>query len=526
MANITTRQTAGGGATVAGVPLTNAQLDQNFINLNSDKLEVGGTYSAATANAVAYFNASKVLTTGTALIFDSTGLGIGLGGTSPTEKLDILGNVKVKGSFRLTAATSGYFEIQPASTSSNVTYTLPPSDGLNGQVLSTNGVGSLSWVTQTAGGGGGGGGSGTSTSRTAFVATANQTTFSVNYVVGQLDVYMNGTKLLVGDDVAATNGTTIVLATGAAVGSIIEVVTYTSQWITNASNLYYNTGNVGVGNTNPAARLHVSSAATSNAVGTVRIDGADSAGTVNAPVTLNSVTQGAAGGGGSQFYIETRAPSGALTEKFRIDGAGNVTLSSGTANGVLYLNGSKVATSGSALTFDGTGALALANTGTVISTIQSTSTSGTRSATLRLNVANTSGDDPAGTIAFTYGAGFTAAASIAATSTPNTLKFLIGATECTRISPDGTFRVKGAGTAGSTDAVQFSGSAPASALTLSAVGNLLLGGTADPTSAAKAIVIYNGTAPTGNIAGGTLYVEAGALKYRGSSGTVTTLANA
>ena len=32
----------------------------------------------------------------------------------------------------------------------------------------------------------------------------------------------------------------------------------------------------------------------------------------------------------------------------------NPTLSQGTANGVLYLNGSKVATSGSALTFDGT----------------------------------------------------------------------------------------------------------------------------------------------------------------------------
>jgi hypothetical protein len=73
------------------------------------------------------------------------------------------------------------------------------------------------------------------------------------------------------------------------------------------------------------------------------------------------------------------------------------------------------------------------------------------------------------------------------------------------------------GTAG--DAISFT-----QALTLSAVGNLLLGGTSDPTSAAKAIVIYNGTAPTGNIAGGTLYVESGALKYRGSSGTVTTLA--
>lgn len=34
MAAITTRQTAGIGATVAGVPLTNTQLDQNFIRLN------------------------------------------------------------------------------------------------------------------------------------------------------------------------------------------------------------------------------------------------------------------------------------------------------------------------------------------------------------------------------------------------------------------------------------------------------------------------------------------------------------
>jgi hypothetical protein len=38
MAAITTRQTAGTGATVAGVPLTNAQLDTNFINLNNDVL--------------------------------------------------------------------------------------------------------------------------------------------------------------------------------------------------------------------------------------------------------------------------------------------------------------------------------------------------------------------------------------------------------------------------------------------------------------------------------------------------------
>jgi hypothetical protein len=47
------------------------------------------------------------------------------------------------------------------------------------------------------------------------------------------------------------------------------------------------------------------------------------------------------------------------------------------------------------------------------------------------------------------------------------------------------------------------------------------------TSAEKVIGIGNGTAPTTSPAGmGQLYVEAGALKYRGSSGTVTTIAAA
>ena len=63
-------------------------------------------------------------------------------------------------------------------------------------------------------------------------------------------------------------------------------------------------------------------------------------------------------------------------------------------------------------------------------------------------------------------------------------------------------------------------------MTLDASGNLLVGLTAAVTTAAKTIQIANGTAPTANVTGGQLYVESGALKYRGSSGTVTTLANA
>jgi hypothetical protein len=63
-------------------------------------------------------------------------------------------------------------------------------------------------------------------------------------------------------------------------------------------------------------------------------------------------------------------------------------------------------------------------------------------------------------------------------------------------------------------------------MTLDALGNLLLGLATAGTTAAKTIQIANGTAPTANVTGGQLYVESGALKYRGSSGTVTTIAAA
>ena len=53
--------------------------------------------------------------------------------------------------------------------------------------------------------------------------------------------------------------------------------------------------------------------------------------------------------------------------------------------------------------------------------------------------------------------------------------------------------------------------------------NLMIGVSTAGASAAKTLQIANGTAPTGNIAGGQLYVESGVLKYRGSSGTVTVL---
>jgi hypothetical protein len=61
-----------------------------------------------------------------------------------------------------------------------------------------------------------------------FTATASQTTFTPTsgYTVGYLDVYLNGVKLINGDDYTASNGSTFVLASGAASGDIVESVAY------------------------------------------------------------------------------------------------------------------------------------------------------------------------------------------------------------------------------------------------------------------------------------------------------------
>jgi hypothetical protein len=93
------------------------------------------------------------------------------------------------------------------------------------------------------------------------------------------------------------------------------------------------------------------------------------------------------------------------------------------------------------------------------------------------------------------------------------------ASEYIQTSGEHRWRTAASGTAG--DAISFT-----QAMTLDASGNLLLGGTTTP--GAKVMYIANATTvpasnPTG---GGVLYVEGGALKYRGSSGTVTTIAAA
>jgi hypothetical protein len=65
--------------------------------------------------------------------------------------------------------------------------------------------------------------------RQTFVATSGQTSFATaGYTAGFVDVYMNGVRLVDGTDFTATNGSDVVLTSGAATGDIIDVLMFTA----------------------------------------------------------------------------------------------------------------------------------------------------------------------------------------------------------------------------------------------------------------------------------------------------------
>jgi hypothetical protein len=66
------------------------------------------------------------------------------------------------------------------------------------------------------------------------VAVEGQTVFNRTYDVGYIDVFMNGTKLD-STEYTATNGTTVVLSTGATVNDIIETIAFESVQITSVT---------------------------------------------------------------------------------------------------------------------------------------------------------------------------------------------------------------------------------------------------------------------------------------------------
>ena len=156
-----------------------------------------------------------------------------------------------------TIAVSGQSDVVADSATDTLTFIA----GSN-MTITTNASGDS--ITFASSGGGGGGGS-TNRSVNRYVATQNQTLFppsgTISYVVGYLDVYLNGSRLDT-TEFTATNGTTVTLTTGASANDIVELVAFTSIDLTDVTvvndstpqlggNLDLNSNNItGTGNIN------------------------------------------------------------------------------------------------------------------------------------------------------------------------------------------------------------------------------------------------------------------------------------
>jgi uncharacterized protein YjbI with pentapeptide repeats len=115
-----------------------------------------GTVTNLTSTAASIASANlgtAVITTLTATGASVASANVGVAATTTLTAVQAsIGSANLS-TARFLGATSGYVGIQAATNAGSTTYTLPSADGSSGQVLSTNGTGTLSWATAASGGG-------------------------------------------------------------------------------------------------------------------------------------------------------------------------------------------------------------------------------------------------------------------------------------------------------------------------------------------------------------------------------------
>tara|TARA_A100001234_G_scaffold196480_1_gene185995 strand:+ start:157 stop:984 length:828 start_codon:yes stop_codon:yes gene_type:complete len=115
----------------------------------------------------------------------------------------------------------------PSTLSVNSAYSFPTSDGSNGQILQTDGSGTLSFASAAS--------SGvvvfkySITGNTTSITGADDDNNTLSYDIGSEQVFLNGVLLADGgDDYTATNQSTITLTQNAISGDVVQVVAITS----------------------------------------------------------------------------------------------------------------------------------------------------------------------------------------------------------------------------------------------------------------------------------------------------------
>jgi len=210
--------TSSGG--ISSITISNNTLDQ------SQYL----TYAVSTGNT------TGLGVTTEDLVFNPSTTRLGIGTTNPTQKLDVNGNIRLRGALYDNSNGIGATNQVLTSTGSGISWQDAAVSGVGiqsgGTVIGT-GITTLNFV---------GAGStfalngntvdisvsaGTTRTVSTYTATSGQTTFSATYNVGYVDVFLNGAKLSE-NEYTATNGTSIVLDTGASLDDIVEVVGYSN----------------------------------------------------------------------------------------------------------------------------------------------------------------------------------------------------------------------------------------------------------------------------------------------------------
>ena len=194
----------GGGINVVGIATADG-LDAIEIKDDGSSITTGAisVIDFTGGNTITYNSGTRTVTVpvgsstgGGKFAENATGIhtskNVGIGTTTASDKLTILGDLKLDGRLKVTNLGLA---------------------GANGQFLKSTGVG-VTWSTFP-------------TARTTGIATATagQTSFPFTYNVGFLDVFVNGVKLQ-HSEFGATNGTSVTLTHGAFLGDQVEFISY------------------------------------------------------------------------------------------------------------------------------------------------------------------------------------------------------------------------------------------------------------------------------------------------------------